>query len=576
MELNIYQKNIIDKILHGHGNIMIQAFAGCGKTFTLIQIMKVLPQESKKLYCAFNKDIVGDITRKTNDIENLRISTIHSLGLSIIQRKYNGKIVVDEFKYSNHINKYISQYSEDYENFSSNEQSKFKANVRKLTTFCRNNLSCGKKGIKEIAVKFGISLIGDEINATSQILKWGKANIETIDYGDMVWLPNELPFIYPSFDYIFVDEAQDLSVAQQQLVLKCFNIKTRYIFCGDEFQSIYGFAGADSNSFNVLKNTPNTETMYLPICYRCDDTIVEFASQIVPSISKNGNNLIGKINFQSHISAIKDGDMVLCRNNAPLIKLYLDLIKDNKKCHILGNDFADDLIDMLNDTESTDINLNMPHKGVISELYLKLKHIVEQIEEFESCDTKAALNTITVRTFFDKIKTIEILSEGLNTKQELIDKINSIFKSSNESGISLSTIHKAKGLECNNVHILCWSLFEQNKQRIEADWEKQQEENIKYVAVTRAKHNLSLIEDEDFTKYSNNISLHEYEAIINRISKLHKIKQVNVDEISRDIEKIKDKGKNMVVFTLPNIDKNKSKCGNIISLKDTLKKMKKC
>jgi len=55
----------------------------------------------------------------------------------------------------------------------------------------------------------------------------------------------------------------------------------------------------------------------------------------------------------------------------------------------------------------------------------------------------------------DIIKALEVLSEGLKTSKELIDKIDEIFsKDKKKEGISLSTIHKAKGLEADNIFIV--------------------------------------------------------------------------------------------------------------------------
>ena len=292
-------------LMHDNANIMIQAYAGCGKTSTLIEMMKLLPKEKTKFYCAFNKDIVDEITSKTSEIENLKISTIHSLGYHIIQRNNDEKIKVDENKYIVHINNNIEDYSTEYETLNYNNKLKLKSNVKKLINYARNNLCSGTKCLTDLAKKFGIVCVGDEISVVQKLLKWGKANLNTIDYCDMVWLPNVLPYKFPWFDFIFVDEAQDLSVAQQQIVLKSHNIKTRYIFCGDEYQSIYGFAGADSESFNTLKNTPNTKVYNLPICYRCGDLIVDFASQFVNGIKHNELNNKGLVKFNGIIDDIK-------------------------------------------------------------------------------------------------------------------------------------------------------------------------------------------------------------------------------------------------------------------------------
>ena len=62
--------------------------------------------------------------------------------------------------------------------------------------------------------------------------------------------------------------------------------------------------------------------------------------------------------------------------------------------------------------------------------------------------------------------------------------------------IYLSTVHRAKGLECNNVFILCPSLMPSKLAR--AEWEIESEKNIVYVAWSRAKNTLNFISEQEF------------------------------------------------------------------------------
>ena len=92
----------------------------------------------------------------------------------------------------------------------------------------------------------------------------------------------------------------------------------------------------------------------------------------------------------------------------------------------------------------------------------------------------------------DKINAIEILSEGLQTSDEVIDRINTIFNDDSKNGICLSTVHKSKGLESDRVFILNSDKFFL-KHCMQVDWMAEQEYNLVYVALTRAKHFLGYI-----------------------------------------------------------------------------------
>ena len=94
----------------------------------------------------------------------------------------------------------------------------------------------------------------------------------------------------------------------------------------------------------------------------------------------------------------------------------------------------------------------------------------------------------------DKIECLKILSIGINTKTDLIEKINDIFSDDEKQGICLSTIHKAKGLEADNVYVLNKNLMP--SKFVKQNWELEQEENIQYVAYTRPKKVLGFIQND--------------------------------------------------------------------------------
>ena len=110
-----------------------------------------------------------------------------------------------------------------------------------------------------------------------------------------------------------------------------------------------------------------------------------------------------------------------------------------------------------------------------------------------------------VLSLYDDIQGITVLSDGLTNVDELKDRVNSIFDGEKNDAIQLSTIHKAKGLESDNVFILCPSLMPSKLAKKE--WEIETERNLIYVAYTRAKKTLNFISEADYgreyTMYSS-------------------------------------------------------------------------
>ena len=62
-----YQKAIFDYIQHEKGNLVVEAAAGSGKTYTLVKALSLIPQDKRVLMTAFNKDIVKELTKPGRD-----------------------------------------------------------------------------------------------------------------------------------------------------------------------------------------------------------------------------------------------------------------------------------------------------------------------------------------------------------------------------------------------------------------------------------------------------------------------------------------------------------------------------
>ena len=521
-----YQNNIFDWIQNGQGNLVVEASAGAGKTATLIECVKLIPEDKRILLTAFNSDIATVLKRKAKDLYNVNVSTLHSLGRQMLQRNYtDNTLALDEFKYKSYLNTNIKTLSSinTYE-LSKKDYARYMSNIEAYINFGRCYLCQTVRDLDFIEERYDIDTIADEKEIALDILEYGKNNLEQIDYTDMIWLPNVL-FCKPigmQFDWIFLDEAQDLSVCQREILLKCRKINTRMCFFGDAEQSLYSFASSDPESFKRLKELPNTTSLPLSISYRCAKNIVDFAQKIVPTIECNNDGRLGEIKYNVPLSDIHDGDMVLCRNNAPLMKVYVDFIKEGKKCFIRGKDIGLNLKNMVKRTGADRLNKNIQNDGVFARLYDSVFDTINELTGKYNISYSDAVESSIVSNKLDMIKALEILSDDIDTAEQLIEKISNIFSDRKKGGISLSTIHKAKGLEADNVYIACRDLMPSS--RAKKDWEIRQEYNLMYVAYTRARDILGFIDDSEFEDFTQKTSetvkiLKAIEAQVNYVLK---------------------------------------------------------
>jgi DNA helicase-2/ATP-dependent DNA helicase PcrA len=100
----------------------------------------------------------------------------------------------------------------------------------------------------------------------------------------MVWLPNVLNLPVGNYDFLCVDEAQDLNKAQLELVLKAHAEGARGIYVGDKHQAIMGFAASDHRSISNIIERTFAISLPLSICYRCPTSHIELANKIYPVI----------------------------------------------------------------------------------------------------------------------------------------------------------------------------------------------------------------------------------------------------------------------------------------------------
>ena len=435
---------------------------------------------------------------KLEDYPNCHVRTLHSLGYAMIRRNFGQAIEVDEYKYNVYLKKNLAELSNIGDDIvlTPRQVEEYTQSIIDLINFARLNNAQSLKEVKLMALNYDIPVSYDECEVALKCLDWGKQTLNVIDYTDMVWLPSELSLkpMGLQYDWVFFDEAQDASLISIQLFMKCFKRGTRFIAVGDEFQAINFFAGSSPEAFEFLCNYQNTTVFNLPITYRCAKNITKYANSIVKDMIPRENAPEGEIINDVHIKDIKEGDMVLSRSKTPLLKLYTRLLRRNVNCYIKGQDIGANLIKLLEDIDIEELNPDLDKDGVFVRLYDRLFKERDKLIIKRGLDLTDATFSIPVMNLYDSINSLTVLAEHCKTRKSLMAKIDTIFKDEAD-GVCLSTIHKAKGLEADNVYILCHSCMPSKLAR--RDWEKIQERNLMYVAYTRPKLKLGFVSEEE-------------------------------------------------------------------------------
>jgi DNA helicase-2/ATP-dependent DNA helicase PcrA len=478
-----YQQAIFDWIQHGEGSCVVSAVPGSGKTTTLIEGCKYLPFGLNSKFLAFNKHIVNELKSKLP--KNVACSTIHSLGFGAVKKQFpNCK--VSGFKY----NQICRQYLAD-KNVKAKEDLECLIelmNFVRLTLTDFNNLD----KLKYLINYYSISITDNWTfwqKAVGDVLEIGiEQAVNHIDFNDMIWLPNALDLSVSKSDFLFIDEAQDLNKAQLQLVLKSFHSSTRALFVGDKFQAIMSFSGADSHSIDTIINATNAIELPLSISYRLPKLHVDLANRLYPVIEPASNAIDGvleKGSYDDIPEAAEANDLIICRCFYPLIKLYFALLKLGKPAQIKKLDISKQLISLI---EKVFGNYNQP--GTLERIEFKRTLNAYYLEaRKELLDNKEVHALMALQ---DKVETIKAIYEGAKCKtiHDCIFAIQQLAKPKDGNPINLTTIHGAKGLEANRVFVARCDLLPHPL--ASKSWEKEQEKNLFFVAITRAKEELYL------------------------------------------------------------------------------------
>lgn len=472
-----YQQAIFDRVADPNDstNLIIEAVAGSGKTTTGVKLFGLLPSKYEdKIFVAFNKHIQMELTSRLP--QGAQAVTYHALGFSAL-RKVFGSIRVNADK----VDKLLRSTLPDNRKF-------IISSTKRLVSACKNmNIHPEVETLRDMAFLYNVDLFDDGANGLEyeifDAVTWAyeeSARITNeIDFDDMIWLPLYLSLPIPQHDFMFVDEAQDTNAAQKELALKaCLN--GRIIGCGDRFQSIYAFRGADADSMDALTETLQADTLPLSISYRCPKTIVNRVNQEFPEIKFECSEtaIDGEVSNINKLQAdFKPSDLILCRVNAPLIGEALSLIRRGVPAYVKGRDIGKGLQTIIKKMNTWDVK----------ELTTKLANYLTQESDRLARSEKWGM----IQILEDKIETIYAISDGANSVQEINQRCETMF-ADDGNGVQFSTVHKAKGLESQRVYILHPELMPHP--RAKRPTEIQQERNIRYVAITRSLDKLYFVQ----------------------------------------------------------------------------------
>ena len=478
-----YQKAIFEAGAKGNQNIVVNATAGSGKTKTIQEfIMNHMPKNKSWIYLVFNKKNQLEAEQKLAKATNGRALTFHSLGFSAIRRSI-GNVQVENNKVIQII-RTVSDVSEK----------SIWGTVVKVVGITKNTLTNADdfEAMEAMCERYNIDLNGSQVRIfqiVREVINECRSNTFSIDFDDMIWLPIVLNLPMAKYDYVLVDEGQDLNASQVEMVLRIRKSTGCTIVIGDRNQAIYGFRGAGINAMDVLSETLEAKNLPLAISYRNPRAIVKLVNDTFPNIKHECSltapeGKVAYINEAEFRQTVKPKDMVLCRTNAPLVAPAFDLIRNGVKAIIMGKSIGEELENLINKIMKT------VHSVDVDDM-------LERLDDYHVKQTAILMRKnkeASAQALDDKVETINVLAEDCEEVSEVIEKIRTVF-SDEVDGVVFSSTHRAKGLESRNVFILRFDLMPHPRAIMSGNaWAIKEEENCKFVALTRTLNNLYIVE----------------------------------------------------------------------------------
>lgn len=275
-------------IQHDKNPMLVLAGPGSGKTTVIIHRIKylietlgVLPQ--KILVITFTKAAAEQMKERYQHLsakQGVVFGTFHSIFFRILRKAYGYHVeqVLQEDEKKNMLRKLMGNL-----HIETQDEDEY---IQQFS----GQLSLMKNELLTVSDFQPESLPKEEFQALAKAFASEKSRNEKIDFDDMLTECYELlqndgkerAYWQQKFDYILVDEFQDVNAAQYACLQLLAEAKQNVFVVGDDDQSIYGFRGARPDfMLDFPKDYPNTEKVVLDVNYRSTDRIIRLAERVI-------------------------------------------------------------------------------------------------------------------------------------------------------------------------------------------------------------------------------------------------------------------------------------------------------
>jgi len=341
----------------------------------------------------------------------------------------------------------------------------------------------------------------DKLHDIAEALRIYKKEYNLIDFNDMIldFVKSDLS---PKFDVVFIDEAQDLSLMQWDMTKSIWNKSEDTFVAGDDDQAIFKWAGADVDSFIALQdqmiNLPLIQSHRIPM--KVHGLAMGIINRIKHRINKSWHPRTSEGSLHRHFDIesvdMSSGDWLVLARTKHMLREIEDVLHRKglyyETRHKRGHE--KDIQEAATDWEHLRQGQLLAYRQIEKIYsYMTPEHVNKPKLKGMTKGSFYGIDQLT-KDFGLKIKKVwfeafdDVGSKRINYLRKMRTNGEQLNK---KPRIELSTIHAAKGGECQNVVLLT----DLTKTTLETYHKNPDDENrLFYVGATRTKENLHIIE----------------------------------------------------------------------------------
>lgn len=469
MNWNKYAQEVLAHVGSRPENLLISAVAGSGKTTLLDAAVRGASHRAVRGICAFSKPVAAELEARA--LGAYHTGTTHSFGFQWLREVFRSNYAAEKDR------DIVDAVLRDAK-FVENGEPYGTSALGELVALAKNTLvELTTPALRRLADTRDIAPEDPRLarmlpELALEALDRAARDVKRVSYDDMVWFPARYGLTRPTFDLLGVDEVQDQNRAQLYMSRALLRPGGQFVGVGDRAQSLFAFRGADSGAMDLAREMHGARELPLSVSYRCSRAVARIAREVVPGFEVRDDAPEGEavfdVDYDDMLRGVRPGDFILSRTNAPLLGLASAVLARGHPVEVLRRDLGGTLTKMIYASGAT------------------------TVEELLRYMDKRTARTRTDRTESEarhQAEAIRALAREVDDLGRLHQLIGVSFADSvgSEQKVTIGTVHAAKGLERDRVWLLGDTL---------QLWRDSQEEwNVYYVAVTRARQALYVIGD---------------------------------------------------------------------------------